>query len=322
MPGPVVNIKERIETQKPSATRILTYVSPHIVLREGRITADSYIVGRKTVLSLLQNPGSAAGNCQKAECEDGKEAFQNTQIYENMRIFAQMEKISNNELKQIRSLREKKYRDSLGLFVVEGEKMVEEARASGFGIVRTIRREDVGDAVMERLSSMSSPSPVLAVVRKGEAASHPASGLCLGLDSVRDPGNMGTILRIADWFGIDCIFASRDCVEIYNPKVVQASMGAIFRKKVVYCDLPAKCREFADAGLQVFGTFLHGDIVYKCDLPSEGLVVMGNEANGISGAVAAECGRRITIPTFGGGSESLNVSIATAVIVSEFRRWK
>lgn len=234
-----------------------------------------------------------------------------------------MEPISNNELKQIRALHEKKYRDESGLFLVEGEKLVAEAEASGFGIVRIVRRDEVGEKVMERISTMSSPSPVVAVVRKPAPASHAPGGLCLALDSVRDPGNMGTILRIADWFGVDCVFASPDSVEAFNPKVVQASMGAIFRKKLIYCDIVEKCRVFRDAGLHVFGTFLHGSDIYSTELPREGLIVMGNEANGISAQVEAECDCKLTIPSFGGGSESLNVSVATAITISEFRRrWK
>lgn len=233
-----------------------------------------------------------------------------------------MEALSNNEIRQIRSLREKKFRDESGLFLVEGEKMVSEALSSGLDVVRVVRRLDVGEKIMERISSQTSPSPVLAVVRKPAPAVHGASGLCLALDSVRDPGNMGTILRLADWFGIDCVFASPDSVELYNPKVVQASMGAIFRKRLIYCDIPSKCREFREAGLDVFGTFLKGDDIYRSTLPSEALIVLGNEADGISDAVAAECSRALTIPSFGGGAESLNVSIAAAITVSEFRRWK
>ena len=231
-----------------------------------------------------------------------------------------MESISNNEVKQIRSLHDKKYRDEYGMFLVEGEKLVAEAEKSGFEIVRTIRRSEVGDKVMERISTMSSPSPVIAVVRRPSPSSHSPQGLCLALDSVRDPGNLGTILRIADWFGLDCVFASPDSVDVYNPKVVQASMGSIFRQKFIYCDIVDACRGFRDAGMHVFGTFLNGCDVYKEDLPAEGLIVMGNEANGIGAAVAAQCSRRLTIPAFGGGSESLNVSTATAVIVSEFKR--
>ena len=236
-----------------------------------------------------------------------------------------MDTLSNNEIRMIRSLREKKYRDELGMFTVEGEKMVAELAASGLETVMVVRREDVGEKTMERISGCNTPSPVLAVVRKPAPAAHGASGLCLALDSVRDPGNMGTILRLADWFGLDCVFASPDSVEIYNPKVVQASMGAIFRKKLVYCDIAAKCRVFRAAGLDVFGTFLNGDNLYESALPAEGLIVLGNESNGISDAVAAECSKRLTIPTFGGGSESLNVSIAAAITVSEFKghgKWK
>ena len=236
-----------------------------------------------------------------------------------------METLSNNEICMIRSLREKKFRDELGLFTVEGEKMVAELASSGLETVLTVHREEVGEKVMERISSCNTPSPVLAVVRKPAPAVHGATGLCLALDSVRDPGNMGTILRLADWFGLDCIFASQDSVEVFNPKVVQASMGAIFRKKLVYCDIAEKCKEFRAAGLEVFGTFLNGENIYESSLPAEGLIVLGNESNGISDAVAAECSRRLTIPTFGGGSESLNVSIAAAITVSEFKghgRWK
>lgn len=233
-----------------------------------------------------------------------------------------METLNNKDIKLIRSLHEKKYRDEYGLYIAEGEKMVAEAQASGQQIVMCVRRDDVGPDVMKRISACSSPSPVLAVVRKPVPSTHGASGLCLALDSVRDPGNMGTILRLADWFGLDCVFASPDSVELYNPKVVQASMGAIFRKKLIYCDIADKCREFRNAGLEVFGTFLNGEDIYKTTLPERGLIVMGNEADGISSGVAAECSRRITIPSFGGGAESLNVSIATAITVSEFRRWK
>ena len=236
-----------------------------------------------------------------------------------------METLSNNEIRMIRSLREKKFRDELGLFTVEGEKMVAELGGTDLEIVKLVRRDEVGEKVMERISSCNTPSPVLAVVRKPAPAFHGASGLCLALDSVRDPGNMGTILRLADWFGLDCVFASPDSVEVFNPKVVQASMGAIFRKKLIYCDIAAKCREFRSAGLEVFGTFLNGENLYESALPAEGLIVLGNESNGISDAVAAECSSRLTIPSFGGGSESLNVSIAAAITVSEFKghgRWK
>lgn len=231
--------------------------------------------------------------------------------------------LTNNEIKTIKSLREKKFRDSLGLFVVEGEKLVREALASGLEVVKIVKREDEGDAVMARISSLSSPSPILAVLKKPtpEAIGAP-NGLCLALDSIRDPGNLGTIMRIADWFGVERIYASLDTVDVYNPKVIQASMGTIFRKNLIYCNLPELCRHFTASGMQVFGTFLEGDNIYECSLPKEGLIIMGNEADGISAEVAAELSQRLNIPNFskGVGAESLNVASATAVTLSEFRR--
>ena len=227
--------------------------------------------------------------------------------------------ITQADIKRIRSLHEKKFRDSLGLFIVEGEKMVREARDSGFEIVAEYRREDIGEETMRRISSMDSSSPVLALVRRREKPCDDFSGLCVALDAVRDPGNMGTILRVCDWFGVKTVYASADTVELYNPKVVAASMGAIFRVNVVYCDLEDVCRSFARKGLPVYGTFLNGNNIYEAGLGAEGLVVMGNEAHGISDGIAALVSDRLTIPSFG-GSESLNVAAATAVTLSEFRR--
>ena len=230
--------------------------------------------------------------------------------------------ITQAEIKQIRSLSEKKFRDATGLFVVEGEKLVREALDSGFKVVRVLRREEIGDAAMARISQLSSPSPVLAVVARPEpAADGPVGGLCLALDGIRDPGNLGTILRIADWFGVETVYLSADCVEPFNPKVIQASMGSIFRVHFETVDLPALARRFREAGMPVYGTFLDGKDLYRETLRPEGLVVMGNEANGIRPAVAAEVDARLTIPAFGkSGAESLNVAAATAVTLSEIRR--
>ena len=231
--------------------------------------------------------------------------------------------LSNMEIKRIRSLREKKVRDALGLFVVEGDKMVAEALSSGMEVVRVVRKEDVGEAVMSRISSLSTPPPSLSVVRM-PLPSGPGKpeGLCLALDSIRDPGNLGTILRLSDWFGVDSIFASPDTVEAYNPKVIQASMGAIFRKRLIYCNLPDLCRSFTAASLPVFGTFLDGHDIYSTALSKEGLIVMGNEADGISPEVEREITMRLTIPSFAAGptAESLNVAVATAITLSEFKR--
>lgn len=230
--------------------------------------------------------------------------------------------LTNAEMKSIRSLREKKFRDELGLFTVEGEKSVAEALASSFEVVRVLRAEDIGAAAMERISQCATPSPVLAVVRmpKEDMPAELPGGLALALDSVRDPGNFGTILRIADWFGVSRVFASPDSVETFNPKTVQASMGSVFRVKVSRCDIAALCTEFSSAGRRVYGTVLDGENIYSTQLAADGLVVMGNESNGISAEVARRLDSRLRIPSFGGGAESLNVAVATAVTLSEFRR--
>lgn len=230
--------------------------------------------------------------------------------------------ITNSEIKQIRSLREKKFRDESGLFVVEGEKMVAEALQSGLDVTNVYRVEEIGEKAMERISLLSTPSPVLALVRKPQyGAVKLEKRLYLGLDSVRDPGNMGTIIRIADWFGIDTIFASPDTVDVYNPKVVQATMGGIFRCKIIYTDMPAICRRFKSEGMPVFGTFLDGDNIYESELVPEGIVVMGNESNGVGREVAVEVNSRIFIPRGNGSkAESLNVAVATAVTLAEFNR--
>ena len=230
--------------------------------------------------------------------------------------------ITQAEIKQIRSLREKKFRDEYGLFVVEGEKMVQEALCSEFEVVRVWRRDEIGETAMARISQLSTPSPVLAVVSRPEPSGLVlGKGLYLALDGVRDPGNLGTILRIADWFGVQTLFLSDDCVDLYNPKVIQSSMGSIFRVRTVTSDLVDLARRFRELGMPVYGTFLDGADIYHTALQPEGLVVMGNEAAGIRPAVAAEVDARLLIPAFGrSGAESLNVAVATAVTLSEFRR--
>ena len=172
--------------------------------------------------------------------------------------------ISNNEIKRIRSLQQKKFRDESGLFVVEGEKMVQEALASSFEVEAVYRRDEIGEDAMKKISSLANTSPALAVVRKPAdiydfIADTPFTrGLFIGLDTIRDPGNLGTILRIADWFGIDAVFASKDTVDVFNPKVVQATMGAIFRVKLHYVDLKEVSRMILGSGGKVYGTFLDG----------------------------------------------------------------
>ena len=247
--------------------------------------------------------------------------------------------ISNNEIKRVKSLQQKKFRDESGLFIVEGEKMVQEAVDSPFEVQDIYRKDEIGADCMSRISALSSPSPVLAVVRKPEDSVIDDSkqllpliaggGLFLALDAIRDPGNLGTILRIADWFGIDAVFASKDTVDVFNPKVVQATMGAIFRVKMHYVDLPPLFELVREAEGKIFGTFLDGKNMYERDLDSgkehPSVIIIGNEANGISDEVAALVSDRLYIPPYpqdSPGSESLNAAIATAITVAEFRRRK
>ena len=242
-----------------------------------------------------------------------------------------MGQLSNKEIKSIKALASKKFRDETGLFVVEGEKMVKEALASRFEVVSVYRRKEIGEEAMARISQLSSPAPVLAVVRRpadiDASPAAPGPGLYLALDAIRDPGNLGTILRIADWFGIRSVLASRDTVEPFNPKVVQATMGAIFRVDFHYVDLQEFATSALKCGGKVYGTFLDGRDMYSLDL-DPGLdrpvaIVIGNEANGISAGMEALVSDRLFIPPYPAGdpgSESLNAAVATAVTVAEFRR--
>lgn len=248
-----------------------------------------------------------------------------------------MASISNNEIKRIKSLQQKKFRDEYGLFVVEGDKMVKEAEASHFVVEKIYDRDEIGQEAMGRISSLASPSPSLALVRKPSdiyiddlselSGLLSQGGLFLGLDTIRDPGNLGTILRIADWFGIDAVFATGDTVDVFNPKVVQATMGAIFRVKMHYVSLPALSEKILSCGGKVYGTFLDGHNMYarKLDTGTSTpvMIVIGNESLGVSEEMAKVVTDRLYIPPYpvdSPGSESLNAAIATALTVAEFRR--
>ena len=245
--------------------------------------------------------------------------------------------VSNSEIKRIKSLQQKKFRDESGLFIVEGEKMVDELIQSGWKVENVYRRDDIGADTMKRISALANPSPALAVAHKPEdiyvdEPKHLKSllaegGLFLALDTIRDPGNLGTILRIADWFGIKAVFAAKDTVDVFNPKVVQATMGAIFRVKMHYVDLPELSEHAVNLGGNVYGTFLDGRNLYNLDLQtgveSPVVIVIGNESDGISDEMAKVVTDRLYIPPYPAdspGSESLNAAVATAITVAEFRR--
>jgi TrmH family RNA methyltransferase len=245
-----------------------------------------------------------------------------------------MGSISANRIKFIRSLAQKKFRDEHSLFVAEGEKIVTEAQASGYKIEEIYRIEEIGAEAMARISNLSSPSPVLAVIRKPEFRTEEildnltphSRGLYLALDGVKDPGNLGTIIRVADWFGVDAIFASPGTVEVYNPKVVQATMGALARVRVHYINLEEWLQTVKETGLPVYGTLLEGGNMYQDGAiadKSKGVIIMGNEGNGISPAIRKLITHPIRIPSYPADaetSESLNVGIATAIVLAEFRR--
>ncbi len=234
--------------------------------------------------------------------------------------------ISSYEIKFLKSLSQKKIRDENSMFIVEGEKLVNEALASDFDVVKVLYSSDIGLAAMERITLLSAPSPAYAVLKMKQDEKDfkvKPESLYLVLDSVKDPGNFGSILRIAEWFGIEAIIASKGCVELYNPKVVQASMGSIFRTKVFYRDLRPFLEHFADL-TPIYGTYPEGPSIYSQTLEKGGIIVMGGESDGISPALEKLINKKISVPPFrtGKGShpESLNVAIATALICSEFRR--
>jgi TrmH family RNA methyltransferase len=230
--------------------------------------------------------------------------------------------ISKNQIKYLKSLELKKFRDQHGVFVAEGPKVVNDLKGH-FELMELLEGEDA-----DRVSFLDTPQHVFAVFKKAADTPIPSpqDELMLALDDVQNPGNLGTIIRLADWFGITHILCSRGCADIYNPKVVQATMGALARVQVHEVDLPqfiAETQTKIGTDFPIYGTFLDGDNIYDTSLASHGLIVMGNEGHGISDAVAAKVTHRLLIPNYPQGretSESLNVAIATAIVCSEFRR--
>ena len=239
--------------------------------------------------------------------------------------------LSKNQIKLISSLQQKKHRFANQLFFAEGVKVIQELVKSNFELEHLYTtNEDFNDIVshkrtiiseneLNKISALSTPNTCLAVFKIPLEKKIIESGLVVALDSIRDPGNLGTILRLCDWFGIQQLVCSKETVDIYNPKVVQATMGSIARVNVNYVDLDTFITK---TKLPVFGTFMDSENIYKTTLPQEGIIVMGNEANGISENIEKLITKRLTIPRFGDLqiTESLNVATATAIILSEFRR--
>jgi RNA methyltransferase, TrmH family len=265
--------------------------------------------------------------------------------------------LSNSQVKHINALKIKKYRDEYKEFIAEGNTLVTDLIKSSYeiagvyalsewitGNLDVVRHKNIpvyeaDPADMERITSLSSPSPVLAIVKippgmvaglDSAAYGSPEQNipglfeeLSVMLEGISDPGNMGTLLRIADWFGIRNVICSENCVELYNPKVVQASMGSVARVSVFYTDL-SRFLENIKGRLPVYGTFLQGDSIYSIQLENKGIILIGSEAHGISDPLSCFVTGRLYIPSFGstdnGKAESLNAAVATAVVISEFRR--
>jgi len=239
--------------------------------------------------------------------------------------------LSKNQMKFIHQLEQKKYRQREGLFVAEGPKVVGDLIECGYrprhlyAVEKWIESHPdtnvitVSEEELKKVSFLQHPQQVLAVFpipnADMERPLHPQ--LYLALDGVQDPGNLGTIIRIADWFGISTIFCSPDTADAWNPKVVQATMGSIARVHIIITDLAKLMQETT---LPIYGTLLNGESIYQKTLTEEGIIVMGNEGNGISAPIRRLIQHRLLIPPFHKGAESLNVAIATAITCSEFRR--
>ncbi|WP_205461725.1 TrmH family RNA methyltransferase [Mangrovibacterium lignilyticum] len=251
--------------------------------------------------------------------------------------------LSKNKIKFIQSLARKKNREAEKLFLVEGDKMVAEALESPLSVrllcatdefladnpklaTKAAEVVEATDDEIRKASLLQSPQHALAVVAMPEVQFDPNTlnnQLSLALDFIQDPGNLGTIIRLADWFGIEQLLCSENTVDCFNPKVIQASMGAIFRVKVHYLNLPDSLQQAQKHKLPVYGAFLEGQNIYQHQLSETGILVMGNEGNGISPEVEQAVTEKIHIPSFASnetGSESLNVSMATGICLSEFRR--
>lgn len=252
--------------------------------------------------------------------------------------------LSKNQIKLITSLQKKKYRDQHKLFVAEGNKLVSDLLSAKIEAEFLIYTNDWNELEslpsnaiittkiasetnqIKKISSLKTPPNVIGVFKFPNNQLNQENiknGLSLILDDVQDPGNLGTIIRIADWFGIKQIFCSPNTVDLYNSKVVQATMGAISSVSVIYTPLKELILQYTSAGFPIYGTFLEGETIYNCKLQKKGFIVMGNEGKGVSKEIQDLVSQKLYIPDFPNGesiSESLNVAVATSIICSEFRR--
>ena len=237
--------------------------------------------------------------------------------------------ISKNQLKLITSLSQKKYRQKHKLFVAEGVKVVNELLNSSFELDQLFANEDfdtqnkncqiISNEELRKISSLKTPNKVLGIFKIPAEKEISNKGLILVLDDINDPGNLGTIIRLCDWFGITTLVCSNETVDCYNQKVVQSSMGSLTRLDIKYLNL----KEYlSNTELPTFIADMDGENVYKKELPKEAVLIMGNEANGVSDEIKSLIKHKISIPRFGNLQEtdSLNVATATAILLSEFRR--
>jgi len=239
--------------------------------------------------------------------------------------------ISKNQLKLIQSLSQKKYRLKHKLFMVEGVKVVNELLHSSFELVQLFATADfscadfqdkktlISETDLKKVSQLKTPNEVLGLFRIPIPQPISNTGLTVVLDAINDPGNLGTIIRLCDWFGISQLVCSEDTVDCYNLKVVQASMGSLPRIAIHYTNLTTYLQQ---SNLPIFMADMDGENVYKKALPQEAILILGNEANGVSDAIKQLVNQIISIPRFGEiqQTESLNVATATAILLSEFRR--
>ena len=237
--------------------------------------------------------------------------------------------LSKNHLKLITSLSQKKYRHKYKLFVVEGVKVVQEFLNSSYELEILFSTEssfsyldsfiEVSEQELKKISSLKTPNKVIALFKIPVQKNTSSSGLIVALDAINDPGNLGTIIRLCDWFGIDQLLCSKETVDCYNTKVVQSSMGSLTRVAISYIDL----KEYLlSVSIPIFIADMDGDNIYEMKPPTSAVLVMGNEANGISNSIKQIVSTKISIPRYGNSqlTESLNVATATAILLSEFRR--